>query len=71
MYSVLTAKWCDACVKLKERLSNRNDIKYLDIDEPNAFNLFCQLRLKHGVKTIPTILKYENETVIVITEEDL
>lgn len=71
MYSVLTAKWCVSCEKLKERLGNRNDIKYLDIDEPNAFNLFCQLRLKHGVKTIPTILKYENETVIVITEEDL
>jgi thiol:disulfide interchange protein len=71
MYSVLTAKWCVSCEKLKKRLSNRDDIKYLDIDEPNAFNLFCQLRLKHGVKTIPTILKYENETVIVITEEDL
>jgi len=71
MYSILTAKWCDACVKLKERLGNRDDIKYLDIDEPNAFNLFCQLRLKHGVKTIPTILKYENENVIVIKEEDL
>jgi hypothetical protein len=29
------------------------------------------LRLKHGVKTIPTILKYENDDVTVITEEDL
>jgi hypothetical protein len=71
MYSILGAKWCVSCKKLKERLGNRDDIKYLDIDEPNAFNLFCELRLKHGVKTIPTILKYENESVIVITEEDL
>jgi len=71
MYAVLGAKWCASCVKLKKRLGDRNDIKYLDIDEPNAFNLFCELRLKHGVKTIPTILKYENENVIVITEEDL
>ena len=71
MYAVLGAKWCVSCVKLKERLGNRDDIKYLDIDEPNAFNLFCELRLKHNVKTIPTILKYHNDDVIVITEEDL
>jgi hypothetical protein len=71
MYAILGAKWCVSCVKLKERLSDRNDIKYLDIDEPNAFNLFCEMRLKHGVKTIPTILKYENDNVIVISEEDL
>jgi len=71
MYSILGAKWCDACVKLKERLGNRDDIKYLDIDEPNVFNLFCQLRLKHDVKTISTILKYHNDNVIVIKEEDL
>ena len=71
MYAILGAKWCVSCVKLKERLGNRDDIKFLDIDEPNAFNLFCELRLKHGVKTIPTILKYKNDDVIVITEEDL
>jgi len=71
MYAILGAKWCASCVKLKERLGNRDDIKFLDIDEPNAFNLFCKLRLNHGVKTIPTILKYENDDVIIITEEDL
>jgi len=70
MYAVLGAKWCDSCVKLKKRLEHRDDIKFLDIDEPNAFNLFCELRLK-GVKKIPTILKYVDKNVIVIKEEDL
>jgi hypothetical protein len=71
MYAVLGAKWCDACNILKERLSNRDDIRFLDIDQADAFNLFCELKLKHKVKKIPVILKYENEIVLIISEEDL
>jgi hypothetical protein len=71
MYAVLGAKWCDACNKLKDRIGHRDDIKFLDIDQADAFNLFCDLKLKNKVKKIPVILKYENEIVMVISEEDL
>ncbi|MDB4430208.1 thioredoxin family protein [bacterium] len=57
--TLLSAPWCSPCNMVKKIAKQRNLlIEVVDIDENPA------IALKYGIKSIPTLLVIENDTVI-------